>query len=439
MERGVITRVVNRVVYVLGDFAPGTLLETASGAKLLVVSRKHELQPEYLEVLRLAEQIDEKPRSIATSKALLVRGEPPEPGEGVKPYEWPSGRGIFSPEGEMDLMRYSVSPHLSVIGSTGTGKTTLVKMILKQAARQGYRIVVLDSHNEYEDVIKELGGVVSPPIIPLCQLSDQELLAATGLLRVSTSPIRMMRYLRYFTKAACKALEQLGDDDMQKKLQKFADAMLLLDVINPNVKSLNDNNNNIATTFVKILNEQLGDVVFNALKTVVKREEDRMAAAMMYFTWLLDTARVVRKMDTLPKILSISLLETKQLFSVSDIMLATMSFVFRTLIEMREPSVVVIEEAPKLTEDEVSKRILDLFLAQARKFNIAAILVSQKTGDYVQNTRLVIGRIQNTAWARELASLAPQMPGEIARLLPQLRRGEFVYIDSDVVPLRVVI
>jgi type IV secretory pathway VirB4 component len=263
-------------------------------------------------------------------------------------------------------------------------------------------------------------------------------LAATGLLRVSTSPIRMMRYLRYFTKAACKALEQLGDDDMQRKLQKFADAMLLLDVINPNVKSLDDSNN-IAAAFIKILSEQLGDIVFNALKTVVKREEDRMAAAMMYFAWLLDTARVVRKMDSLPRILSINLLETKQLFSVSDVMLATMSFVFRTLIEMKEPSVVVIEEAPKLMEDETSRRILDLFLAQARKFYVAAILVSQKTGDYVQNTRLVIGRIQNTVWAKELASLAPQMPGEIARLLPLLRRGEFVYIDGDVVPLRVLI
>ena len=200
-----------------------------------------------------------------------------------------------------------------------------------------------------------------------------------------------------------------------------------------------DESNSIAATFVKILNEQLGDVVFNALKAVVKREEDRMAAAMMYFTWLLDTARVVRKMDSLPRILSINLLETKQLFSVSDVMLATMSFVFRTLIEMKEPSVVVIEEAPKWMEDEASRRILDLFLAQARKFNVMAILVSQKPGDYIMNTRIVAGRVQNSSWARELASLAPQMPGEIARLLPQLHRGQFVYIDGEVTPIRVVL
>jgi hypothetical protein len=30
------------------------------------------------------------------------------------------------------------------------------------------------------------------------------------------------------------------------------------------------------------------------------------------------------------------------------------------------------------------------------------------------------------------------MPADIARLLPQLRRGEFIYIDDDVVPIRVV-
>jgi hypothetical protein len=38
------------------------------------------------------------------------------------------------------------------------------------------------------------------------------------------------------------------------------------------------------------------------------------------------------------------------------------------------------------------------------------------------------------SWARELVSIAPQMPSDVARLLPQLR-----HVVDDVVPIKVSI
>ncbi len=112
---GIVVKIINKSVYIMGDFAPGLLLESESGAKLLVVSRRRELLPEYVEMLRLAEVLEDA-RSVSVSRALLVGGEPPRPGETVKPFEWPSSsRGVFSPEGEVDLLQYSVTPHLSVL------------------------------------------------------------------------------------------------------------------------------------------------------------------------------------------------------------------------------------------------------------------------------------------------------------------------------------
>jgi DNA helicase HerA-like ATPase len=111
----------------------------------------------------------------------------------------------------------------------------------------------------------------------------------------------------------------------------------------------------------------------------------------------------------------------------------------RRVIEERLETVIVVEEAPKLMADETMSRIIFLALAETRKFGARMVMVSQKPGEYISNTRLVTGKIYNMAWAKELAALAPQMPGEISRLLPQLRRGEFIYIDSDVVPIRVSI
>jgi Cdc6-like AAA superfamily ATPase len=433
---GVVVKVVNKSVYVLGDYAPGLLLESESGAKLLVVSRRRELLPEYIEMLRLTETLEEA-RSTSICRALLVGVEAPRPGDVVRPYEWPSGRGIFSPEGPVDLLQYSVTPHLSVIGMTGAGKTTLVKLLVEEAVKRGLRAVIFDVHGEYGDLAQRLGGYAGPPILPLCELSDQELLAVTGLLRVQ-SPIRMMRYLRFFVKAFCAMADKIDVQDVYTALQKSAEAMMMLDSINPNVKTL-DGRDSILVEFANSLKETAGGVVYNALREMVRKDEERIAAAMMYLMWAASASRVALRSGEMPPLYVVNLFETKELFMTSDITVGLISFTIRNIVEKRQRAVVVVEEAAKLMADETMSRVIYLALAQTRKFGLNMVLVSQRPGEYVANTRIVAGRVRNSSWARELASLAPQMPTDVARLLPQLRRGEFIYIDDDVVPIRVSI
>jgi len=433
---GIVIKVVNKSVYIMGDFAPGTLLVSNSGAKLLVVSRRRELLPEYVEMLRLAEVLEDA-RSVSASRALLVGGEPPRPGEAVKPFEWPSsGRGIFSPEGKVDLLQYSVSPHLSIIGMTGAGKTTLVKILVEDAIKRGLNVVIFDVHGEYGDLAQKLGGYAGPPILPLCELTDQELLAITGLLRVQ-SPIRMMRYLRFFVKAFCAMADKNDIKDVHAVLQKAAEAMMMLDAINPNVKTL-DGRDSLLAEFANSLKETAGSVVYNALKEIVKKDEERVAAAMMYLLWAASASRVALRGGDLPPLYVANLFESKELFMTSDVTIGLMSYMIRYLAERRQKAVVVVEEAAKLMADETMSRVIYLALAQTRKFGLILLLVSQKPGEYVANTRIVAGRVRNSSWARELASIAPQMPTDVARLLPQLRRGEFIYVDDDVIPIRAV-
>jgi Cdc6-like AAA superfamily ATPase len=433
---GTVIKIVNKSAYIMGDFAPGTLLESQSGAKLLAVSRRRELLPEYVEMLRLAETLEDA-RSVSMSRALLVGGEPPKPGEAVKPFEWPTAsRGVFSPEGEVDLLQYSVSPHLSVIGMTGAGKTTLVKMLIEDAVKRGINVVVFDVHGEYGDLAQRLGGYAGPPILPLCELSDQELLAVTGLLRVQ-SPIRMMRYLRFFVRAFCNMADKIDVQDIYFALQKAAEAMMMLDSINPNVKTL-DGRDSLMAEFANSLKETAGGVVYNALKEIVRKDEERIAAAVMYLMWAASASRTALRGGDLPPLYVVNLFESKELFMTSDVTVGLMSYIIRYLVERRQKAVVVVEEAAKLMADEAMSRVIYLALAQTRKFGVRMVLVSQKPGEYVANTRIIAGRVRNSAWARELASIAPQMPTDAARLLPQLRRGEFIYVDDDVVPIRVV-
>jgi Cdc6-like AAA superfamily ATPase len=386
-------------------------------------------------MLRLAEVLEDA-RSVSVSRALLVGGEPPKPGEVVKPFEWPSsGRGVFSPEGKVDLLQYSVSPHLSIIGMTGAGKTTLVKILVEEAVKRGLNVVIFDVHGEYGDLAQRLGGYAGPPILPLCELTDQELLAVTGLLRVQ-SPIRMMRYLRFFVKAFCAMADKAGVQDVYAALQKAAEAMMMLDVINPSVKTL-DGRDSILAEFANSLKETAGGVIYNALKEIARKDEERIAAAMMYLMWAASASRVALRSGEMPPLYIVNLFETKELFMTSDVTIGLMSYVIRYLVERRRGAVVVVEEAAKLMADEAMSRVIYLALAQTRKFGLNMVLVSQRPGEYVANTRIAAGRVRNSSWARELASIAPQMPSDVARLLPQLRRGEFIYIDDDVVPIRV--
>jgi energy-coupling factor transporter ATP-binding protein EcfA2 len=434
----IIIKVVNRVAYVLGDFEPGALLDSESGAKLLVTGRRRELDPRYVEVLKIAGELADAPDVTSVARALVVSSSVPRPGETVKPHQWPADRpGIYSPEGAIDLLAYNDIPHLWIVGATGSGKTTLAKMLIQQAAEQRKRIVVFDMHDEYCQTIQQLGGLCMPIIVPFCDLSDNELLALTGLARV-TQAIRMMRYLSYFRRAFCKLAQKVQINNLTSALQRCADAMLLLDILKTDTQTLTGQDS-IMVEFVRTLREELGNTAFNALKEVVRKDEERMAATMMYLLQSLENVEVSLNYE-LPRIVAVRLLDFRSIFHISDVALAGISYFLRKLMELREEALVVLEETPRFLQDEVAKKNVALFLSQSRKFKIQTINISQTPDELMQNARLVAGKTPNPAYAKKIAELSPQMPWEVARLLPQLTRGQFVYMDGQrTIPIRVVV
>jgi DNA helicase HerA-like ATPase len=134
------------------------------------------------------------------------------------------------------------------------------------------------------------------------------------------------------------------------------------------------------------------------------------------------------------------LLDFRSIFHISDIALAGISYFFRKLMELREEALVVLEETPRFLQDEVAKKNVALFLSQSRKFKIQTITISQTPDELMQNARLTAGKTPNPTYAKKIAELSPQMPWEVARLLPQLTRGEFIYMDGQrTIPIRVVV
>ena len=52
----------------------------------------------------------------------------------------------------------AINPHCLITGTSGAGKTQLLKTLSAELARQGTPVVVFDVHGEYKDLVEDLGG-----------------------------------------------------------------------------------------------------------------------------------------------------------------------------------------------------------------------------------------------------------------------------------------
>jgi hypothetical protein len=53
--------------------------------------------------------------------------------------------------------------HVTLMGMTGSGKSTTAAVIVRQVASMGLPVMVLDWHNEHGNLVKSVGGQVLSP------------------------------------------------------------------------------------------------------------------------------------------------------------------------------------------------------------------------------------------------------------------------------------
>ena len=72
------------------------------------------------------------------------------------------GRVMFAgTAGEFwDLPRSSVSKHMVIFGATGSGKSNTCKLLVRLLTDNGVPVLILDCHNEYSDVAREVGATI---------------------------------------------------------------------------------------------------------------------------------------------------------------------------------------------------------------------------------------------------------------------------------------
>ena len=64
---------------------------------------------------------------------------------------------------EFRLQLDDLRRHVSIVGMTGSGKSTTAGVIVRQVAAMGLPVMVLDWHNEHADLVRSVGGQVLSP------------------------------------------------------------------------------------------------------------------------------------------------------------------------------------------------------------------------------------------------------------------------------------
>ncbi|MDG6966840.1 MAG: ATP-binding protein [Nitrososphaerota archaeon] len=100
------------------------------------------------------------PASVAPDFYTPNARESGETGEGVVLGRIKARSGVGH---EFRLQLDDLRRHVSLIGMTGSGKSTTAAVIVRQVAAMGLPVMILDWHNEHGDLVRSVGGqVVSP-------------------------------------------------------------------------------------------------------------------------------------------------------------------------------------------------------------------------------------------------------------------------------------
>jgi hypothetical protein len=340
-----------------------------------------------------------------------------------------------------------LSKHFAVVGSTGTGKSTSVALILHRISElspEGH-IVMIDPHGEYSAAFKGCGELfnVENLQLPYWLMNFEEhcevLLTTQGAERERDSDILAKLLLAARTKG--KNLEQLGK----------------VTVDSPIPYLLTDLNTILVNEMGKL--DRAGDVLpFQRLKNKLDEIRADPRYSFMFSGMLVsDTmGSLLAKLFRLPShgrpisIVDVSGVPS-EITSVVVSVLARMVFDYAiwSRTEAQRPILLVCEEAHRyVPKDDQSngqavRRILERIAKEGRKYGVSLGLITQRPSDLAEGVlsqcgTIIAMRLNND---RDQACVRAAMP-EGARgfldAIPALRNRECIVCGEGVaIPLRI--
>lgn len=267
----------------------------------------------------------------------------------------------------------SGTPHLSIIGQTGVGKTTLTKQILKENIRaQDCAVVVFDHHFEYSDLahhIIQIGGERQP-----------EATVYFGVEEIGDTFRQAQAFIQDQQKVF--AAEGSNPEELAAKIKKYEDET--------------------RPTVNRFVVDTVEGIISKEEKTVIPIKPGEIIA---YWVVMDDAETSTVIVSTLIK------------------------YILQMAIHDRLPgkTIMVTEEAQRLADDQWVRNVT----SEGRKFGLFLISISQAAefNPWVTaNSELTLFRLRQVS---ENGPVAELFSDEAKSLLPKLETGEYLNYHRD--------
>jgi len=306
-------------------------------------------------------ELSERKRGLKEATGLLHHINELTSGKWV----WSAADGML----RLDPFR-SRNPHMLIFGESGSGKSTLAKALAVEFHKQGASVTVLDFHGEYASLSRYGFKVL-----------DAKAHAVNPLELCGESP-RARALELSFTLARVFSLGTIQRS-------------ILLDVIREAYEERGiyedkpETWSKPAPTFL-----DLNRVIKRRIELTSRREEAaRLESLYRYLSLLEDflpEGREENRKQALlneSAIVNLSNLPSEGVQSLyADVMLREIYARYaRKASRPKKSTVIILDEAHRLTREQSASRTLRRLLAESRKYGMAVILISQSPLDFSQN------------------------------------------------------
>jgi len=369
--------------------------------------------------------------------------------------------------------------HAALLGSTGSGKSWTVALMLERASRLAHpNVIVFDMHGEYGPLTR--GTAERPPIarglrvagpgdredsddvlfVPYWLLDRDEMLSLVLDETDPDAPSQAIRFSDHVHKLKVSSLLEEGYEDTAATVTVDSPVPYRLENLLAWLTADDEE---------KIVKQPSGDVIpgpyHGRLTRFISRLQARLADgryAFMFnppdacreYDWLVDTARVLLDTSDGPgiKVIDFSEVPTEAVPVVAGVLARVLYDIqFWTDAEHRTPLCFICDEAHLYMPTPEGKgpthrealRAFEQIAKEGRKYGVGLMIVSQRPADVsrtvlAQCNNFIVLRLTNDQDQSVIAQLVPDSLNRLTDVLPLLDVGEALLLgDALLLPTRV--